>query len=92
MIHLILPKARIIDCVSASKQLFAEGQEFSYDLADPGRYYRGYVELMDHWVTALPAGRILADLEGQVRRPNHRKHDEPWLTPLKTALGPALER
>jgi tetratricopeptide (TPR) repeat protein len=83
LIHLILPDARIIDarrhpmacCVSAFKQLFAEGQEFSYSLEDLGRYYRGYVELMDHWQDVLP-GRILrvdheavvADLEGEVRR------------------------
>lgn len=60
---------------SAYKQLFAEGQEFSYDLADLGRYYRDYVELMDHWDAVLP-GKVLrvqyedvvGDLETQVRR------------------------
>ncbi|MGF1454507.1 MAG: sulfotransferase [Alphaproteobacteria bacterium] len=83
LIHLILPQAKIIDarrsaldcCVSCFKQLFAEGQEFTYSLDDVGRYYRGYVDLMDHWDRVLP-GRILrvqhedvlADLEGQVRR------------------------
>ncbi|MCC5861762.1 MAG: sulfotransferase [Gammaproteobacteria bacterium] len=66
LISLILPNARIIDarrhpmacCFSGYKQLFAEGQEFTYDLDDLGRYYRGYVELMDHWDRVLP-GRIL---------------------------------
>ena len=66
LISLILPNARIIDarrhpmacCFSGFKQLFAEGQEFTYDLQDLGRYYRGYVELMDHWDRVLP-GRIL---------------------------------
>ncbi|MHA7817558.1 MAG: tetratricopeptide repeat-containing sulfotransferase family protein [Pseudohaliea sp.] len=83
LIHLILPNARIIDarrepmacCFSNFKQLFAEGQEFSYDLADTGRYYREYVELMAHWDAVLP-GKVLRvqhedvldDLEGQVRR------------------------
>lgn len=83
LIHLILPNAKIIDarrdpmacCVSGFKQLFAEGQEFTYDLEDIGRYYRDYVRLMKHWHEVLP-GRILhvqhedvvADLEGQVRR------------------------
>ncbi len=83
LIHLILPNARIVDArrhpmacgFSAYKQLFAEGQEFSYDLADLGRYYRDYVELMDHWDAVLP-GKVLrvqyedvvGDLETQVRR------------------------
>jgi tetratricopeptide (TPR) repeat protein len=65
LIHLILPHARIIDArrhpmasgFSAFKQHFAQGQAFSYDLADIGRYYRDYVELMDHFEEALP-GRI----------------------------------
>lgn len=84
LIHLILPNARIIDarrnpmdcCWSGFKQLFAEGQEFTYSLEDIGHYYRGYVDLMDHWDRVLPEGRILRvqhedvleDLEGQVRR------------------------
>jgi len=83
LIQLILPNARIIDarrgamacCFSLYKQLFAAGQEFSYSLQDIGRYYRDYVDLMEHWDSVLP-GRILrvqyedvvADLEGQVRR------------------------
>jgi tetratricopeptide (TPR) repeat protein len=83
LIKLILPNAKIIDarrepmacCFSGFKQLFAEGQEFTYGLDEIGRYYRGYVELMDHWDRVLP-GEILrvqyedvvADLETQVRR------------------------
>ncbi|MFT6906093.1 MAG: tetratricopeptide (TPR) repeat protein [Oleiphilaceae bacterium] len=83
LIHLILPNAKIIDarrhplgcCFSGFKQLFAEGQEFSYSLEDIGHYYNDYVELMDHWDSMLP-GKILrveyenvvADLEVQVRR------------------------
>ncbi len=144
LIHLILPQAKIIDarrhpmacCFSGFKQLFAEGQEFTYDLRDAGRYYRDYVELMDHWDTVLP-GKVLhvryedvvADTAGQVRRmleycglpyedgcvnfhetrrsvrtPSSEqvrqpiytsgleqwRNFEPWLEPLKLALGDAL--
>ena len=83
LIHLILPNAKIIDarrepmacCFSNLKQLFANGQEFTYSIEDIGRYYRTYLELMEHWDAVLP-GRILRvhhedvvdDLEGNVRR------------------------
>ncbi|GAA4050922.1 tetratricopeptide repeat-containing sulfotransferase family protein [Parerythrobacter jejuensis] len=83
LIHLILPNAKIIDarrdpmdcCFSGFKQLFAEGQEFTYGLSEVGRYYTDYVDLMDHWDTVLP-GKVLRvqhedvldDLEGQVHR------------------------
>ena len=62
-------------CFSGFKQLFAEGQEFSYDLIDFGRYYNDYVELMDHWDTVSPDSvlrvhyeNVVADLETQVAR------------------------
>jgi len=144
LIQLMLPNARIIDarrepmacCFSNLKQLFAQGQEFTYSADDIARYYRTYLELMRHWDRALP-GRVLrvhyedvvADLEGsvwrmlehcglefepacvefhktqrsvrtpsseQVRQPIFRdgldqwSKYEPWLGPLKTALGDAL--
>ena len=82
-IHLILPNARIIEarrepmacCFGNFKQLFVNGQKFTYDLAEMGRYYRNYTELMDHWDRALP-GKILRvqhqdmvlDFENTVRR------------------------
>jgi len=146
LIHLILPNAKIIDarrapldcCWSGFKQLFAEGQEFTYGLEEIGQYYRGYVDLMDHWESVLPANRILRvqhedvldDLEAQVRRlldycelpfesacvdfhktdravrtasseqvrqPINRAGQdqwrpfEPFLAPLKNALGDALQ-
>jgi len=145
LIHLMLPNARIIDarreplscCFSNLKQLFAQGQKFTYSIEDIARYYRTYLELMQHWDRVLP-GRVLrvhhedvvSDLEGsvrrlldycglefepaciefhrtnrsvrtpsseQVRRPIFRdgldqwKNFEPWLEPLKSALGDALE-
>jgi tetratricopeptide (TPR) repeat protein len=146
LMHLMLPNARIIDarrepmacCFSNLKQLFAQGQEFTYSIEDISRYYRTYLELMRHWDQALP-GRILRvhhedvvqDLEGSVRRLldycglefepqcisfhetkrsvhtasseqvrqaiyreglEQWKHFEPWLEPLKNALGDALIR
>jgi tetratricopeptide (TPR) repeat protein len=144
LIHLMLPNARIIDarrdpmscCFSNLKQLFAQGQEFTYSVEDIARYYRTYLDLMAHWDEVLP-GRVLRvlheevieDLEGsvarlldhcglpfepacldfhntrrsvrtpsseQVRQPIFRdgldqwKQYEPWLTPLRDALGEAL--
>ncbi|MEL1249342.1 tetratricopeptide repeat-containing sulfotransferase family protein [Aurantiacibacter gilvus] len=83
LIHLILPNAKIIDarrapmdcCFSGFKQLFAEGQEFTYGLTEIGRYYTDYVDLMQHWDEVLP-GKVLRvqhedvldDPEGQIRR------------------------
>ena len=83
LIHLMFPQARLIDarrepmacCFGIYKQLFARGQEFAYSIADIARYYRTYLELMEHWDRVLP-GRVLRvhhedvvdDLEGGVRR------------------------
>jgi tetratricopeptide (TPR) repeat protein len=146
LMHLMLPNARIIDarrepmacCFSNFKQLFANGQEFTYSIEEIARYYRTYLELMRHWDEVLP-GRVLRvyhedvvdDLEGNVRRligycgldfepqcvsfhENRRsvrtasseqvrqaiyrdgleqwKNFEPWLGPLRDALGDALDR
>jgi tetratricopeptide (TPR) repeat protein len=83
LIHLMLPNAKIIDarrepiacCFSNLKQLFATGQEFTYSVEDIARYYRTYLDVMQHWDDVLP-GRVLRvhhedvidDLEGNVRR------------------------
>jgi tetratricopeptide (TPR) repeat protein len=83
LIHLILPNAKIIDarrepmacCFGNLKQLYARGQEFVYSVEDVARYYRTYLELMEHWDAVLP-GRVLRvyhedvvdDLESSVRR------------------------
>jgi len=84
LIHLALPNATIIHvmrdpldtCASCFSKHFTEGQAHTYDLAELGRYYRSYRELMAHWHRVLPPGRILdvhyedvvADLEGAARR------------------------
>ncbi len=84
LIRLILPNARIIHssrhpldtCVSCYSKLFTSGLSFTYDLAELGRYYRAYSELMAHWRSVLPPGAMLDvtyedvvnDLEVQARR------------------------
>jgi tetratricopeptide (TPR) repeat protein len=144
LIRLMLPNARIIDvrrhplgcCVSAFRQHFAGGFDFTYDLADLGRSYAAYVDLMAHYDVVLPGHvtrviyeRLVEDTEGEVRRlldalglpfdpaclrffENRRavatpsseqvrqpiysdgvdnwRRFEPWLGPLKAALGPVL--
>ena len=83
LIHLIMPNAKIIDarrypldcCFSMFKQLFAQGQEFTYGLEEAASYYNSYVKLMDHWDQVLPNKvlrvnneDVINDLEGQVKR------------------------
>jgi tetratricopeptide (TPR) repeat protein len=83
LIRLILPNAKVIDArrhpmscgFSGFKQLFGEGQDFSYSLEAIGRYYSDYVRLMDHWDAALPGfvlrvmhEDVVDDLETQVHR------------------------
>jgi tetratricopeptide (TPR) repeat protein len=83
LIHLMLPNARIIDarrepmacCFGNLKQLYARGQEFAYSVEDIARYYRTYLELMEHWDAVLPDRvlrvqheNVVDDLEGSVRR------------------------
>ena len=83
LIKLILPNAKVIDarrnpmdcCFSGFKQLFAEGQEFTYDLSDVGQYYSDYLKLMSHWDSVLPGfvlrvtnEDVIDDLEKEVRR------------------------
>jgi hypothetical protein len=84
LIHLALPNARIIHtirdgvdtCVSCFSKLFTAEQNYTYDLAELGRYYVRYERLMAHWRRVLPPGRILdvnyedvvADLEQNARR------------------------
>lgn len=145
LIHLALPNAKIIDARrhpmacgwSCFKQHFAAGQDFSYDLANIGRYYADYVRLMSHYDAVLPGRvhrviheelvtdpephiRALLDYCGlpfeeqclrpheteravhtasaeQVRQPISAKGldewraFEPYLDPLKKALGPVLD-
>jgi hypothetical protein len=115
------------------KQLLPTDAAFSYDLGEIGRYYTGYVGMMEHYHEVLPGRvhfvqyeRLVEDTETeirrlldycglpfeegclrfwetdravvtpsaeQVRRPIFRealeqwRNFEPWLGPLKEALG-----
>ena len=83
LIRLILPNAKVIDArrhpmacgFSCYRQLFGEGQDFSYGLESIGSYYRDYVRLMEHWdevlsgfVLRVQHEDVIEDLETQVRR------------------------
>lgn len=78
LIHAMLPGATVVDvrrhpldaCFSTYKQYFAEGQSFSYDLDDLGRYYRCYLSLMDHWDDVLPGKVLHVRYEDLVREPD----------------------
>jgi len=84
LIHLMLPQAKFIDirrepmaaCFAMYKQLLPiKGCYFSYDLKEVARYYKRYVDLMDHWQKVLPGRvhflqyeRLVEDTENEVRR------------------------
>jgi len=84
LIRAALPGSRILHCVrdpvdtcvSCYATLFSEGQFYTYDQAELGRYYRRYEKLMDFWRRTLPEGafldvtyeQVVDDLEGQARR------------------------
>ena len=62
LIHLILPKAKIIHCtrdpmdtcLSVFKSLFGGSHGYSRDLLTLGRYYNLYRSLMLHWHSVMP--------------------------------------
>jgi len=83
LIYSVFPNARVIymqrdpidTCLSCFSTHFAGGHAYALDLADLGRFYRRYQDLMAHWRRVLPAGvmievsyeKIVADLEGEMR-------------------------
>jgi tetratricopeptide (TPR) repeat protein len=81
--EMLLPDCHIIHCVRDPRDTclscyftsFAEGNEFSFDLAHLATYYRDYRTLMDHWKQVLTVPMIevryedvVADKEAQTRR------------------------
>jgi hypothetical protein len=98
LIHLILPRARIIHvrrdrlatCFSCLSISFANALNYTYDLGELGRQYRRYLDLMAHWRRVLPEGRLLGALRIDGRRPRGR--DPPDPRPLRASLGSALLR
>jgi tetratricopeptide (TPR) repeat protein len=83
LIRRILPNAKIIDirrhplasAFANFRQHFAQGQAFSYDLADMGHYYALYAGLIDHFDNVFPNALhrihyedLVSNLEAQIRR------------------------
>jgi hypothetical protein len=83
LIHLLYPKAKFVNtmrdpvdtCLSGFTKLFKDDMPHSYDLAELGRYYCKYRELMEHWHKVLPEGvltsvqyeDVVADTEKEAR-------------------------
>jgi tetratricopeptide (TPR) repeat protein len=83
LIHLLFPNAKIIHtrrdpvdtCLSCFSRSFRD-LIFTYDLAELGRYWVAYDDVMRHWHDVLPEGTLLdidyeklvADLPGQTAR------------------------
>jgi len=84
LINLLFPNAKVIHtvrdpvdtCLSTFTKLFKDDMPHSYDLAELGRYYGKYRQLMDHWQAVLPEGfmttvryeDVVADTEKEARR------------------------
>jgi len=84
LIHLLLPKAKIIHCqrnpmdnaLSIFKVLFSAGKHaYAYSLEELGQYYHLYQNLMAHWRRLLPGAfydlvyeDLVSDQEEQTRR------------------------
>lgn len=84
LINTLFPNAKIIHtmrnpvdtCLSAYSKLFKDDMPHSYDLAELGRYYKKYEELMEHWRHVLPQGvmldvqyeDVIADAETNARK------------------------
>ena len=84
LINLLFPNAKVIHtqrnpvdtCLSGFTKLFKDDMPHSYDLAELGRYYSKYRELMEHWESVLPDGfmttvvyeDVVADTEKEARR------------------------
>ena len=83
LLRLLLPNATVIHCVrdpvdtclSCYRNYFSGFHPFTYDLAELGRYYRLYRDLMDHWREVVPNyvhdvryEDLVSDPENQIRQ------------------------
>ena len=79
-IALMFPNATILHavrdpldtCLSCWRQLFAEGAETLYDLAEIGAEYVAYRETMEHWQAVLPGRVTLVEHEALVADPERQ--------------------
>ena len=78
--HLMFPRARILHsvrdpvdtCLANFRIQFMSGHETTYDLAEIGRQYVRYREMMDHWNQVLPGRVTEVDHEALVAEPDAR--------------------
>ena len=78
LIAMMFPNARVVHvrrhpldtCVSCFFQRFRTGQKFSFRLDWLGQYYRGYVEVMEHWRKVLPLEMLDVRYEEMVANPD----------------------
>jgi tetratricopeptide (TPR) repeat protein len=85
LIHVTLPNARIVHirrddldtCFSCFATFFADHKvPFAYDLRELGRYYRGYLTMMERWrqfvaperLLEVSYERLVGDFESEARR------------------------
>ncbi|WP_221932912.1 tetratricopeptide repeat-containing sulfotransferase family protein [Thalassotalea sp. PS06] len=76
LIKTILPNAKIIDArrnpvasgFSCYKQLFATGQNFSYDLKNIQHYYQHYLLQMEFWQSCFPDDIITIQYENVIHQ------------------------
>lgn len=83
IIKLLFPDARIIQCIRCPEDIctsiylnyFPYGNEYSFDLAEIGKYYLDYDRLMSHWHNLYPNEiyqvtyeNLVNDIEGESRK------------------------
>ena len=90
LIHLALPHARIIHvrrdpvdtCWSCFTKLFTRANQYTYDLAELGRFYRAYDTTMAHWRAVVPGAALL-----EVRYEDVIGELEPWARRIVRHVG-----
>ena len=78
LIKRMMPESIIIDCrrdprdtaISAYRQLFNAGNEFSASFDGIYQYYQGYLEMINHWRSAYPDQIKVLDYEKLVTSPD----------------------
>jgi tetratricopeptide (TPR) repeat protein len=77
LIAKVFPRGKIIHCrrhpldtcLSCYFQNFTGGSEYSFDLAELGKFYRNYVEVMEYWRSTLQVPMLEVDYEQLVQDP-----------------------
>ncbi|MCG8325650.1 MAG: sulfotransferase, partial [Thiotrichales bacterium] len=83
LIATVLPRAKIIHCIrhpldtclSCYFQIFAEGNEHTFNLDALGDYYLIYHELMQHWHSVIPTKIFTLEYEALVTAPEEKTRE-----------------